>query len=107
MKITLEGKEYNLNIDAAKEAGILEEIVPRRVISLGQKYKNRYTKNIYLIARTGHNLVNLINIASGDRLIGLSTGVHNVYNINDAEFNLMTESNSHLFDFVELEITIK
>lgn len=107
MKLTIDGKDYEFSVEAAKSAGILKEILPRRTISVGQKYKNRFSGNIYVIAIAGHNLVQLINIVSGKKLTELATSVSDVNDISDEMFNVITDYSPNLFDFVEVEISVK
>lgn len=89
MKIKIENQEFELNVDKAKELGILS---PINKICVGQVYHSKLTQREYIIAQIRENFCIFINIGNGRRLCN-NNGVEvaNVDEISDDEFQSLSD----------------
>jgi hypothetical protein len=105
MKLKIDGEDYEFSVEAAKNAGILKEILPRQIIKIGNKYRSHLSGKIYILSSVGSGLTNLIDINTGSRHIPNPVNVIDIYNISESEFDLMTQG--YGFSPVEVEISVK
>ena len=81
-KITINGKNFNLDVARATELGVLE---PVSVAKIGQKYK-RLNSDYYILALVDYYKIALINLTSGHRWAE-TTDVHVAASISNIEWN--------------------
>ena len=87
MNITIEDKEYEVNIEAAKAAGLLKEVKPIIKYKIGQRFKEKNSRSVYILARVdvSSRAAGLINVKTG----GIWTCpviVKNIQDISEEEF---------------------
>lgn len=104
MKIKLQDKEFDLDVEKAKELGLLKEVVVHRI---GNKYENIVTKDIYLLSSTGDGLTLLVSLSIGVRYVSFGVKTENIYNISAEEFSKLTGGYPERFSLVEVEIKVK
>jgi hypothetical protein len=76
-KININGKEFNLNTERAKELGVLTPILPPfKTRAVGEYYKiidGMFTSSVYMLAHCGQSkavLINIGNIGQSDLKVG-------------------------------------
>lgn len=100
MKLTIDGKEYNLNITKATELGVLELIKPPVFYHVGQRFYQRWNKEVYILAKIDENEVILISLTDGKLWSGPCM-VTNPDLISEAEFKKVSANDKDFKPVVE------
>ena len=103
-KITFDGKDYTIDIQRAKNLGILQEVNPWNTM-IGTHWQESDFKEVFVLASVDDGQALLINPKSGCRW-GTPVDVKSPYSITEEEFVELTKSGTpRALKWVEVEIT--
>lgn len=89
-QVTIDGVNYNIDIEQAKTLGILKPIA--RELKSGDMYKYRHTGNTVLVIQTGYEVDNFVLIGSQRMLTP-----YNGDNRTSVEMELYLRQNDYIF----------
>jgi hypothetical protein len=103
-KVNIDGVEYDVDIDKAKQLGLIK---PSMVRSVGQFFYNK--QDLFLLTIVGiddngtNGMVCLINIHAGNRYID-AVPVEHTNTITNEEWNKITDGNASKFELTSVTI---
>lgn len=93
VEISLNGEKFLLNVERAKELGILQR---KQIIGIGQKYLEKNTGSRYILASINSQKVILINLVTGGHWC-LEKPAKNINNLTEDEVeNVFKDGNFQL-----------
>lgn len=107
-KIQINGTDYELDVNKAKELGLLRE--PYYPKCTGNYFRNLSSGCLYLLIHVGtpdnDHHVQLTNISTG-AYFGRIVKVQNPWLISEKEWNQITDNGRGIFEQVKLRIVVK
>lgn len=101
MDITIKGIEYTVDLEKAKEAGLIVEKKKPIKRHIGQYYS--LGGNCYIVSSFGDGLVGLINLKNGYRLDDAAK-VESLIDITHTEWANIVGGNPHYFDSEPIKV---
>lgn len=85
VEISLNGEKFLLNVERAKELGLLNK---KKIVCVGQRYLEKSTGNTYILACVHSQKVILINLVTGGYW-GIEKPAQDIHNITEQESKLI------------------